>query len=61
MEGEGDAESWDNPLSLGVKHVSAQSDSLLCEHTTWDVHDFLHYDYVGAPWRQVSRFPTCCL
>lgn len=30
-----------------------QTDSVLCSLSPWTVHDFLQYDYVGAPW-QVS-------
>ena len=29
-----------------------QADSLLCELSPWTIHDFLEYDFVGAPWRQ---------
>ena len=36
-------------------HTHTQADSLLCDHTPWTIHDFFDYDYVGAPWRQVSN------
>lgn len=39
---------------LNADHVLIfQTDSVLCSLSPWSVHDFLQYDYVGAPW-QVS-------
>lgn len=31
-----------------------QLDSVLCAMSPWKVHDFLEYDYIGAPW--IDRF-----
>lgn len=36
---------------LNADHVLIfQTDSVLCSLSPWSVHDFLKYDYVGAPW-----------
>lgn len=40
---------------LNADHVLIfQTDSVLCSLSPWSMHDFLQYDYVGAP-RQVSH------
>jgi len=38
---------------LNADHVLIfQTDSVLCSLSPWTVHDFLQYDYVGAPWNR---------
>ena len=40
---------------LRAQHVLVfQLDSILCSLSPWKVHDFLEYDYIGAPW--IDRF-----
>ena len=40
---------------LRAQHVLVfQLDSILCSMSPWKVHDFLEYDYIGAPW--IDRF-----
>ena len=40
---------------LRAQHVLVfQLDSILCSMSPWRVHDFLEYDYTGAPW--IDRF-----
>ena len=40
---------------LRAQHILVfQLDSVLCAMSPWKVHDFLEYDYIGAPW--IDRF-----
>ncbi|KAF3925868.1 hypothetical protein ABW20_dc0104090 [Dactylellina cionopaga] len=41
----------------GVEHLLVfQTDSILCANSEFSVDDWLHYDWVGAPWNLEDKF-----
>ena len=34
-----------------------QTDSMICKPYRERIYDFMEYDYVGAPWHEVVRYP----